>query len=62
MSPSMYKKQGIWVFRTSGQLKASVVDLTIEKVRKEREQQVLGRMKSRNKKAQAKSDKDNEHE
>jgi hypothetical protein len=60
MIPSMYKKQGIWVFRTSGKLKASVVDLTIEKVRKEREQQVLGRMKSRNKRANAK--KDNERE
>src|SRR5271157_3772940 len=31
-----YKKQGIWVFRT-GPLKASVVDETIRKVRKERE-------------------------
>ena len=38
---SMYKKQGIWVFRT-GPLKASVVDETIRKVRKERERQILG--------------------
>jgi AbrB family looped-hinge helix DNA binding protein len=36
-----YKKQGIWVFRT-GPLKASVVDETIRKVRKERERQILG--------------------
>lgn len=36
-----YKKQGILVFRT-GPLKASVVDETIRKVRKEREQQILG--------------------
>jgi hypothetical protein len=39
-----YKKQGIWVFRTGGRLKASVVRATIEAVRKEREQQILGRM------------------
>jgi AbrB family looped-hinge helix DNA binding protein len=36
-----YKKQGIWVFRT-GPLKASVVDETIRRVRKERERQILG--------------------
>jgi len=36
-----YKKQGIWVFRT-GALKASVVDETMRKVRKERERQILG--------------------
>lgn len=36
-----YKRQGIWVFRTPP-LKASVVDETIRKVRKERERQVLG--------------------
>jgi AbrB family looped-hinge helix DNA binding protein len=36
-----YKRQGIWVFRT-GPLKASVVDETIRKVRKERERQILG--------------------
>jgi AbrB family looped-hinge helix DNA binding protein len=37
-----FKKQGIWVFRTGAPLKASVVDETIRKVRKEREQQILG--------------------
>jgi len=37
------KKRGIWVFRASGRLKASVVDETIRIVRKEREQEVLGR-------------------
>jgi AbrB family looped-hinge helix DNA binding protein len=36
-----YKRQGILVFRT-GPLKASVVDETIRKVRKEREGQILG--------------------
>jgi AbrB family looped-hinge helix DNA binding protein len=36
-----YKRQGILVFRT-GPLKASVVDETIRKVRKERERQILG--------------------
>lgn len=36
-----YKRQGIWVFRTRP-LKASVVDETIRKVRKERERQILG--------------------
>lgn len=37
-----YKKKGIWVFQTGSPLKASVVDETIRKVRKEREQQILG--------------------
>jgi AbrB family looped-hinge helix DNA binding protein len=37
-----YKKQGIWVFQTGAPLKASVVDDTIRKVRKEREEQILG--------------------
>ena len=37
------KKQGIWVFHTGVPLKASVVRETIELVRKEREQEVLGR-------------------
>jgi AbrB family looped-hinge helix DNA binding protein len=36
-----YKKQGIWVFRTGTPLKASVVEETIRKVRKERERQIL---------------------
>ena len=36
-----YKNQGILVFRT-GPLKASVVEETIRKVRKERERQILG--------------------
>ncbi len=37
------KKQGVWVFRAGAPLKASVVRETIELVRKEREQEVLGR-------------------
>jgi AbrB family looped-hinge helix DNA binding protein len=37
-----YKKDGILVFRT-GPLKASVVEETIRRVRKERESQILGR-------------------
>jgi AbrB family looped-hinge helix DNA binding protein len=37
-----YKRQGIWVFRTPAPLKASVVEETIRKVRKEREQEILG--------------------
>ncbi len=45
------KKQGIWVFRTGAPLKASVVRETIEMVRKEREQEVLGRMLPSEKKA-----------
>jgi len=36
-----YKKKGILVFRT-GPLKASVVEETIRRVRKERERQILG--------------------
>ena len=36
-----YKKQGILVFRT-GPLKASVVDETIRKVRRQREREILG--------------------
>jgi hypothetical protein len=43
---TVHKKQGIWVFRTGGTLKASVVRETIEIVRKEREQQVSGRMRN----------------
>jgi len=46
------KKQGIWVFRTEGTLKASVVRETIEIVRKEREQQVSGRMRNPRNEAQ----------
>jgi hypothetical protein len=37
-----YKRRGIWVFRTGGRLKASVVRATIEEVREERAQEVLG--------------------
>jgi AbrB family looped-hinge helix DNA binding protein len=40
---SMYKKQGVWVFRAGGPLKASVVRETIRRVRKEREQKLLDR-------------------
>ncbi len=40
---SMYKKQGVWVFRAGAPLKASVVRETIRRVRKDREQAVLGR-------------------
>jgi AbrB family looped-hinge helix DNA binding protein len=36
-----YKKQGILVFRT-GPLKASVVNETIRKVRRERDRQIMG--------------------
>jgi hypothetical protein len=36
------KRQGILVFRTGAPLKASVVRETIEIVRKEREQEILG--------------------
>jgi AbrB family looped-hinge helix DNA binding protein len=39
---SMYKKQGVWVFRAGAPLKASVVRETIRRVRKERERAVLG--------------------
>ena len=40
---SMYKKRGVWVFRAGAPLKASVVSETIRRVRKEREQRLLGR-------------------
>jgi AbrB family looped-hinge helix DNA binding protein len=40
---SMRKKEGVWVFRAGAPLKASVVRETIQRVRKEREQAVLGR-------------------
>ena len=40
---SMYKKQGVWVFRAGAPLKASVVRETIRRVRKDREQTLLGR-------------------
>ena len=40
---SMHKKEGVWVFRAGAPLKASVVHETIRRVRKEREQAVLGR-------------------
>jgi AbrB family looped-hinge helix DNA binding protein len=43
VNPTAFKKQGIWVFQTGSPLKASVVDETVRKVRKEREDQVLGR-------------------
>ncbi len=36
------KKRGIWVFRVGAPLKASVVNKTIQSVRKERERQVSG--------------------
>jgi AbrB family looped-hinge helix DNA binding protein len=40
---SMHRKEGVWVFRAGAALKASVVRETIRRVRKEREQAVLGR-------------------
>jgi len=40
---SMYKKQGVWVFRAGAPLKASVVRETIRRVRKDREQKLLSR-------------------
>ena len=39
----MYKKQGIWVFRGGAPLKASVVRDTIRRVRKDREEAILGK-------------------
>jgi AbrB family looped-hinge helix DNA binding protein len=39
---SMYKKQGVWVFRGGAPLKASVVRDTIRRVRQDREQAILG--------------------
>ncbi len=46
------KKQGIWVFRAGEPLAASVVEKTIEIVRNEREQQVLGGKRTQPTKAQ----------
>jgi AbrB family looped-hinge helix DNA binding protein len=40
---SMYKKHGVWVFRAKTPLKASVVRDTIRRVRRDREESVLGR-------------------
>jgi len=39
----MRRKRGVWVFSTGTPVKASVVRETIERVRKEREQAVLGK-------------------
>jgi len=43
----IYRKRGIWVFRAGAPLKASVVDETVQAVRKDREQQVTGRKRKR---------------
>lgn len=40
---SMYKKQGVWVFRGGAPLKASAVRETLRRVRKDREEAILGR-------------------
>jgi AbrB family looped-hinge helix DNA binding protein len=40
---AMRRKRGVWVFSTGTPVKASVVRETIERVRKEREQAVLGK-------------------
>ena len=42
MAVRMYKKQGVWVVSTGGRLTAAVVRATIEMVREERAQQVMG--------------------
>lgn len=40
---SMYKKRGVWVFRGGAPLKASAVRETIRRVRKDREESILGK-------------------
>jgi AbrB family looped-hinge helix DNA binding protein len=40
---AMYRKKGVWVFRSREPLKASVVRETIRRVRKQREQAIVGR-------------------
>ena len=40
---SMYKKQGVWVFRGGAPLKASAVRETIRRVRQDREEAILGK-------------------
>lgn len=39
----MYKKQGVWVFHGGAPLAADAVEKTIRRVRREREQQILGK-------------------
>ena len=41
----MYKKQGVWVLHGGAPLSHDVVERTIRRVRRERERQVLGKMK-----------------
>ena len=41
--PRMYKKQGIWVLHTGAPMPADVVENTIKKIRKEREDGFLGK-------------------
>jgi AbrB family looped-hinge helix DNA binding protein len=41
----IYKKQGVWVMHGDTPLSADVVEKTIRKVRREREQGVLGKSK-----------------
>ena len=43
--PRMYKKHGIWVLHTGSPLPADVVENTIKKVRKEREDRFLGKLR-----------------
>jgi len=40
---SMYKKQGVWVFRGGAPLKASAVRETIRRVRQDREDAILSK-------------------
>jgi len=39
----MYKKDGIWVFHTGSPMPANLIQETIKKVRKEREDHILGK-------------------
>jgi AbrB family looped-hinge helix DNA binding protein len=41
----MYKKQGVWVLHGDAPVPASVVEDTIRKVRREREQTILGKQR-----------------
>jgi AbrB family looped-hinge helix DNA binding protein len=41
--PRMYKKQGIWVLHIGAPMAADVVENTIKKIRKEREDGFLGK-------------------
>jgi len=41
----MYKKQGVWVFNSGVPLTLDVVNKTVRRVRRERERQIMGKVR-----------------